>query len=293
MSTVKKRGLNLDRSLGALLNDSAKLDAYDSKAGAQFVDVEINTLLPGRFQPRKNIAQEELAQLADSIRSQGILQPIVVKLGSAKNTYEIIAGERRWRAAKLAQLKSVPVVVKDVTDQDAFAIALIENIQREQLNALEEAGAYERLIHDFGLSHEKIAQFVGRSRSSISNSLRLLALKSDVKLMLEKNQIDVGHAKVLLPLSAANQQAVAREIIAKQLSVRATETLVAKLHSKSLPKRKPSTDADVRALENKLSKQLASVVKILHSAKGSGRIVIKYNSLDELDGILAHLKQDA
>jgi ParB family chromosome partitioning protein len=289
MATTKKRGLNLERGgLGALLNDSNKLEPYETKK-EQLLAIDINSLTPGRFQPRKTIADEELTQLAESIKSQGILQPIVVKLG-AKNThtYEIIAGERRWRAAKLAQLKFVPVLIKDVTDEDAFAIALIENIQREQLNAIEEASAYERLVRDFGLSHEKIAQFVGRSRSSISNSLRLLTLKAEVKAMLENNQIEVGHAKVLLPLTTASQLTVAREIAAKQLSVRATEALIANLQTKSTPKKKATVDSDVRSLENNLSKKLGATLKILHSAKGRGRIVIKYNSLDELDGIIAH-----
>jgi ParB family chromosome partitioning protein len=291
MSIVKKRGLNLDRGgLGALLNESIKLDAYDSVGNtqAQLIELDINTLIPGRFQPRKTINDDELAKLADSIKSQGILQPIIVKNG-ANNTYEIIAGERRWRAAKLAQLKTVPVVIKDVDDQSAFAIAIIENIQREQLNALEEALAYERLIAEFGLSHEKIAEFVGKSRSSISNSLRLLSLKTEVKLLLERNQIDVGHAKVLLPLSAATQQLVVKEVVAKQLSVRATEALIAKLQAKPAASKKAAVDPDVRSLENNLSAKLGAAVKIFHSSKGRGRILIKYNSLDELDGIIAHI----
>lgn len=293
MSTTKKRGLNLDRGLGALLNDSLKLDPYEKSSSEHLVaTVDINNLIPGRFQPRTTIADAELAELAESIKSQGILQPIVVKTGK-NSTYEIIAGERRWRAAKLAQLNSVPVIIKEVNDQDAFAIALIENIQREQLNPLEEAAAYERLVHDFGLSHEKIANFVGRSRSSISNSLRLLSLKAEVRVMLEKNQIDVGHAKVLLPLTTANQFAIAREIVAKQLSVRATEALIANLQTKSIPKKKTAIDPDVRALENNLSKKLGASIKILHSPKGRGRIVIKYNSLDELDGIIAQVGLDS
>jgi len=293
MSTIKKRGLNLDRGLGALLSDSIRLDPYEKSPAEQLVAiVDINNLLPGRFQPRKAIADEELAELAESIKSQGILQPIIVKPGK-NNTYEIIAGERRWRAARLAELNSVPVIVKEVNDQDAFAIALIENIQREQLNPLEEAATYERLVQDFGLSHEKIAKFVGRSRSSVSNSLRLLSLKAEVKVMLEKNQIEIGHAKVLLPLTTVNQCAIAREIVAKQLSVRATEALIANLQTKSIPKKKASVDPDVRALEHNLSKKLGASIKILHSSSGRGRIVIKYNSLDELDGIIAQVGLDS
>lgn len=294
--TSKKRGLS--KGLDALLADTLLVvedqqpvnSAVQLSAG--FVELNVKRLRPGRFQPRHTIHENELESLANSIKEQGILQPIVVRaLGD--DGYEIIAGERRWRAAQLAGLTTVPVIIKNVADEDALAIALIENIQRENLNPLEEAVALERLGTDFGLSHEKIATAVGKSRSTITNLLRILSLRADVKLLLERGDIELGHAKVLLGLQGAAQSAVAREVVAKTLSVRETEQLVARaLLSKRDNVNKHRIDPDVSRLETNLSERVGATVKIIQGSKGQGKVLIKYHSLDELDGIISHIMQE-
>lgn len=299
--TTKKRGLN--KGLDALLADTLDLTKVSTKdllnekkstaqplVAAGFVELNVKRLKPGKFQPRRVIQESELESLANSIKEQGVLQPIVVR-NIGNDGYEIIAGERRWRAAQIAGLTSVPVIVKDVPDEAALAIALIENIQREDLNPLEEAVALDRLGKEFGLSHEKIATAVGKSRTTVTNLLRLLNLRQDVKLLLENGDIELGHAKVLLALQGPQQSAIARDVVAKRLSVRETEHLVLRTlegqNNKAVEKM--AYDPDIRRLETELTEKVGCAVKILQSAKGKGKLMIKYNSLDELDGILAHI----
>lgn len=298
--TVKKRGLS--KGLDALLAETLDLDGIMPSettnsttvhVSAGFLEINVKHLHPGRFQPRRAIQENELESLANSIKEQGILQPIVVR--SINNDgYEIIAGERRWRAAQLAGLTSVPVIIKNVPDEVALAIAIIENIQRENLNPLEEAIAFERLGTEFGLSHEKIANAVGKSRTTITNLLRLLNLRPDVKVLLERGDLELGHAKVLLGLQGPQQSVIAHEVVAKQLSVRETEHLVLRtISGKDANKGSRFADnPDIRRLETSLSDKVGCSVKILQTAKGKGKLTIQYNSLDELDGILAHIMQD-
>ena len=255
--------------------------------------LDITSLKPGKYQPRRDIQDDELKSLADSIKSQGVLQPIVARI--VNGGHEIVAGERRWRAAKLAGLTVVPVIVKDLTNEQALAIGLIENIQREDLNSIEEALALERLVKEFSLTHAEVAEMVGKSRSSVSNLVRLLVLPKDVQLLIERSDLDAGHAKVLLSLSGSElQSAVAKQIVARELSVRETEQLVARTKTTAdlypLAAKKSPLDPDVRRLQTSLAEKIGSVVKILHSKVGKGKIVIKYNSLEELDGILLHIK---
>jgi ParB family chromosome partitioning protein len=302
---TKKRGLNkgLDALLAEtldltkvstkdLLNDTKEALANPVQVAAGFVEINVKRLRPGRFQPRRVIVESELESLANSIKEQGILQPIVVR-SIGNEGYEIIAGERRWRAAQLAGLTTVPVIVKNVPDEAALAIAIIENIQRENLNPLEEAIAFDRLGTEFGLSHEKIAAAVGKSRTTITNLLRILNLRADVKVLLERGDIELGHAKVLLGLQGPQQSAVAREVVAKQLSVRETETLVMRTLEGNATNKPPRLviDPDIRRLETSLTEKVGCAVKILQTAKGKGKLMIQYNSLDELDGILAHIMQ--
>lgn len=302
---TKKRGLH--KGLDALLAETLDLTkvspkelvgASETKPGAVqisagFVELNAKSLRPGKFQPRRNIAQEELETLASSIKEQGILQPIVVR-NIGDNGYEIIAGERRWRAAQIAGLTTVPVIIKDVSDEAALVIALIENIQRENLNPLEEAMALDRLGGEFGLSHEKIAAAVGKSRTTITNLLRILNLRADVKLLLENGDIELGHAKVLLGLQGPKQSVIAREVVAKQLSVRETEHLVARalVEDATNSKLAPKVDPDLRRLETNLTDKVGCPVKILQATKGKGRLIIRYNSLDELDGIISHIMHE-
>ncbi len=297
--TTKKRGLN--RGLDALLAETLDLNKIsmpaaqpETKVVAGFVEINVKKLHPSKFQPRNTIQESELEALANSIKEQGILQPIVVR-STGNNGYEIIAGERRWRAAQLAGLGVVPVIVKDVTDEAAFAIALIENIQRENLNPLEEAIALDRLGTECGLSHERIAAAVGKSRTTITNLLRLLNLRPDVKRLLENYDIELGHAKVLLGLQGAQQSAIAREIVNRRLSVRETEFLVQRTlaGTNNSDSSKAAIDPNIRRLESKLTDRLGCKVKIVQASKDKGRLLIKYNSLDELDGILAHIMQES
>ena len=251
----------------------------------------IDVIQRGRYQPRVDMHPESLQDLADSISEQGVVQPIVVR-GIGDGRYEIIAGERRWRAAQLAGLHEIPAVIRDVDDRAAIAIALIENIQRENLNPLEEARALKRLIDEFEMTHEQAAQAVGRSRVAVSNLLRLLDLDDAVKGMVERGELEMGHARALLALNGVRQVEAARQVIARGLTVRATERLVQELqrpHSQR-PLASPSRDPDIQRLEARLSDRLGASVLIQHGAGGKGRLEIRYNSLDELDGILEHIK---
>jgi ParB family chromosome partitioning protein len=234
---------------------------------------------------------EALEELANSIRAQGVVQPIVVRpIGGGR--YEIIAGERRWRATQLAGLHEIPAVVRDVPDQAAMAMALIENIQREELNPMEEAQALYRLIEEFGLTHQQTADAVGRSRASVSNLLRLLGLNEDIKRMLGNGDLEMGHARALLALSGEQQSEVARSVVGKGLSVRETERLVKRTlegpSTGAVKEKRP--DPDIHRLEQDLGERIGARVAIQHGAKGKGKLVIAYNSLDELDGILEHIK---
>jgi ParB family chromosome partitioning protein len=252
----------------------------------------VDIIQRGKYQPRVDMHQESLQDLADSISEQGVVQPIVVR-GIGDGRYEIIAGERRWRAAQLAGLGEVPAVVRKIPDEAAIAMALIENIQRENLNPLEEARALDRLIREFGLTHAEAAEAVGRSRASVSNLLRLQDLSEKVKPMLEDRQIEMGHARALLSIQSPTQQLdAARQVVKKGLSVRETERLVRRMldGGKKTPPKAAAQSADVRRLEMEVSEKLGAKVSVQHTAKGAGKLVISYNSLDELDGILKHIK---
>jgi ParB family chromosome partitioning protein len=269
--------------------------------GDELAHLPVDALARGKYQPRSDLRQETLEELAISIRNQGVIQPIVVRPlphaapGGAQ--YEIIAGERRWRAAQIAALKTIPAVIRRVPDETAIAMALIENIQRENLNPLEEARALERLIAEFGVTHEQAADAVGRSRAAVSNLLRLLQLAPEVTDMVEKRQLEMGHARALLGLANRREQvAAAQRVLREHLSVRDTEALVRTLLApvqkgpKSAVVASQQTDPNVRALQQDLAERLGAKVLIQQGSEGKGRLVIAYNSLDELDGILRHIK---
>jgi len=288
-----KRGLG--RGLDALLNGNST-SKPNKKATLPEIPqrdilqkVAIDQLKPGVYQPRKHMDPEALEDLSQSIKSQGILQPLLVR--AVDDGYEIIAGERRWRAAQQAKLKEVPVLIRELSDQAILAIALIENIQRENLNPMEESMALQRLIDEFSMTHQAIAEIIGRSRSTISNLLRLQSLHTDVKYMLENNDLEMGHARALLSLSADAQHEIAREIVSQALSVREAEKLVRQYQQ---PPQKTSTknstnNPDTLLLQTDLAEKLGAKVKISHNTSGKGKLQIQYNSLDELEGILAHI----
>lgn len=286
----------LGRNLGALLGGSAgKANSNGTESGAakdgELRKLSIELIQPGKYQPRIDMHADSLDDLAESIRSQGIVQPIVVRPIEKQGHYEIIAGERRWRAAQIAGLHAIPALIRDVPDEAAIAMALIENIQRENLNPIEEAQALQRLIEEFEMTHQQAADAVGRSRASVSNLLRLLALNSDVRKLLERGDLEMGHARALLSLQDDSQEQAAREVVAKALSVRETEQLVRRYASdkdKSIPVKR--VDPDIQRLQDELSERLGAKVKFQHGAKGKGKVIIHYGNLDELDGILAHVK---
>ena len=293
---VQKRKLN--RGLEALLgsgliakpHQEVTASTPETSGSAEFTvataEVPIEHLPRGIYQPRSEFEPEALQTLASSITAQGILQPVVVR-PLPNRRYEILSGERRWRAAQLAGLDHVPVVIRNVPDQDAIAIALIENIQREDLNPVEEAAGLKRLQDEFELNQEQIAEAVGRSRSAVANSLRLLNLHGDVQHMLRQGEIEVGHAKVLLGLENADQLRAARQVVKRRLSVRQTEVLVKGWGTQDTPK--PHKDPDVSRLEQDLSDRFGARVRIHHQQNGRGRLEIQYTNLDELDGILNRL----
>lgn len=284
---MSKNRRGLGRGLDALLSNTAEVTAPPAAAEVSTLGVE--QLQRGQYQPRVDMREETLTELADSIKAQGVIQPLVVReIGTDR--YEIIAGERRWRASKLAGLNEVPVVIRNVPDETAIAMALIENIQREDLNPLEEANSLQRLIDEFNLTHADAAKAVGRSRTAVSNLLRLRELSSQVKEMVETGRIDMGHARALLSLPETDQIAAARQIVEQNLTVRGAEQLVRNWQQPAAkkPDSKPALDPDIARLQSDLSDKLAAEVAIQDS-KGKGKIVIKYHSLDELDGILAKL----
>ncbi len=264
----------------------------------ELLRIPVDLLQRGKYQPRIDMRQESLQELADSIKAQGLVQPIVVRpLNDASGTqprrYEIIAGERRWRAAQLAGLHDIPALVRRVGDEAAVAMALIENIQRENLNPLEEARALERLISEFEMTHATAAEAVGRSRAAVSNLLRLLELADEVKGFVERRELEMGHARALLGLENKRQQAEVAALVAKKkLSVRETEALVRRLQTgpQSLKDESPRADPNITKLEGELADKLGAKVQVQHSSSGKGKLVISYHSLDELDGILEHIR---
>ncbi len=292
MTPRKKR---LGRGLDALLSKPAFRDGMDGEDVLRQIPLEL--LQRGEYQPRVDMRQDTLEDLANSIEAQGVVQPIVARRIDGKGRsqrYEIIAGERRWRAAQMAGLAEIPTIIRDVSDKSAIAMAIIENIQRENLNPLEEARALERLIEEFGLTHAEAAQAVGRSRASVSNLLRLQDLSPKVKPLLEDRQLEMGHARALLAITDATQQFdAARQVVRRGLSVRETERLVKRmLEGKPKPtaKKAAGVNGDIRRLEIEVSEKLGAKVRLDHAKSGAGKIVISYNSLDELDGILQHIK---
>lgn len=283
---VKKPALG--RGLDMLLSSARGLSEPSDEVVLKTLAVE--RIRPGQYQPRTRMNPEALQELADSIKAQGLVQPIVVRKLAA-GEYELIAGERRWRAAQLAGLHEIPAVVRDIPDQAAAAMALIENIQREDLNALEEATALRRLIDEFGLTHQQTAEAVGRSRAAVTNLLRLLELQAAVKTLVEAGQLEMGHARALLALPAQQQVSVAQQVATRQLSVRETERLVkALLETPQKPAEVFKPAPDVLKLEQRLSDTLGAKVAIRYNRSGKGKLVIEYNSLDELDGILNHIQ---
>ncbi len=248
----------------------------------------IEFMQPGQYQPRKIMTDETLEELARSIKAQGIIQPIVVR-EVGKDKFEIIAGERRWRAAQLAGLDVIPALVKDIPDEAAIAMALIENIQREDLNAMEEAVALQRLMQEFELTHQQTADAVGKSRTTVTNLLRLLSLTDACRTMLERGDLEMGHARALLSLTSDDQTSIARIVVAKGLTVRETEKLVRGVSAPVKDKFEAKSDPHIEQLERRISDKVGAPIKIQHGPKGKGKIVIQYSSLDELDGVLEHL----
>lgn len=288
---VKRKGLG--RGLDALLGSTESSEpAQEIESRDRLKELPVEFMSRGKYQPRRDMHPEALEDLANSIRAQGVMQPIVVRpIGIDR--YEIIAGERRWRAAQLAGLDVIPALIRDVSDESAMAMALIENIQREDLNAMEEAQALTRLQQEFGLTQQQISEAVGKSRSTVANFMRLTSLIAEVQKLLEHGDLEMGHAKALLGLEDDLQVEAARTAVARGLTVRQTEALVRQLlQQKAHPeeKTKQKIDPDIKRLQDKLADQLGVPVLIEHSAKGKGRLVLKYNSLDELDGILDHIK---
>ncbi|MDC6477184.1 ParB/RepB/Spo0J family partition protein [Methylophilaceae bacterium] len=280
---MKNRGLG--RGLDALLSNDG--DNVSSKIEPTNF-MPLSQLTPGKFQPRKNFNQDSLKELAESIKAQGIIQPILVRMTS-NNQYEIIAGERRWQAAKIAKLDEVPVVVKDISDSTALAMALIENIQREDLNVIEEARGIKRLIDEFNITHEAAAEAVGKSRAAVSNTLRLLSLCEHAQYALETNKIEMGHARAILSLSPIDQAMMCQKIVNQKLTVREVEKEVSEGTTKK-PTPKQSKDHDIKRLENELSERFGTNISISHKQSGKGSINFKYSNLDELDRIIAKLK---
>ena len=293
---AKKRGLG--RGLNALLGNAAEVkELTDPKPASTeshplprngLQTIAIDLIQRGTYQPRVHFDPESLQELADSIKEQGIIQPIVVRPRDAGG-FEIIAGERRWRASQLAGLSEVPAVIKELDDKTAAAVSLIENIQREDLNPLEESRALQRLIDEFDMTHQQVAEAVSRSRTTVTNLLRLRDLNEDVKTLVDERKIDMGHARALLALNGTEQSHIAQKVSAKGLSVRETEKLVRNILE---PKPKPGPakeDPDIKRLQDQLSERLAAAVDVQHKSNGKGKLVISYSSLDELDGILSKI----
>lgn len=281
---MKRRGLG--RGLGALLGDSGAATAEE-----QFLEIPLHQVVRGRYQPRRDMKTEALEELAASIRAQGVMQPVVVR-SEQGGTYELIAGERRWRAAQLAGLATIPAMIRHVPDETALALALIENVQRENLNPVEEAAALKRLQDEFNMTQQEVADAVGKSRVTVTNLMRLLNLEDAVREMLEQGLIEMGHARALLGANGLAQVQLANAVIAQGLSVRETENLVrrAAQTSQVTTRRAAHKDPDVARLELQLSEHLGAPVALEHGAKGAGRLIVRYGNLDELDAVLRHLR---
>src|SRR5215831_590259 len=294
---------SLGRGLADLLGSRAATAtvAPPVPVGEELTKLPLDLLQRGRYQPRMDMRPETLTELADSIKSQGVVQPIVVRpleppVNGESQRYEIIAGERRWRAAQMAGLADIPAVIRAIPDEAAIAVALIENIQRENLNPLEEARALERLINEFGITHQQAADAVGRSRAAVSNLLRLLELPPEISAFVERRELEMGHARALLGLSQRRQQIEVGSLVAKKgLSVRDTEAMVRALLNKSAGtvsggREERPVDPNIQRLQDELSEKLGAPVQIQHGGSGKGKVVVSYHSLDELDGILAHIQ---
>ena len=288
--SIKKRGLakgrGLDALLGSIQKEKLQLEVQALDHG-QFKPIDVSLLKRGEYQPRRFIPEHELQELASSIEQHGVMQPIVVRaVDDEQYPYEIIAGERRWRAALLAGLTEIPAIVRELSDQVAIALALIENIQRQDLNPIDQAVALQRFHDEFGLSHQEIAETVGKARATVSNLLRLLSLPEAIKDYMQQGQIDMGHARAILSLKAKDQLDVAKIVIEKGLSVRQTEQLVRERSEPKQDKKPAEVAPDIEQLTQQLSERFGANVKIDHNQKGKGKLVIHYHSLDELDGIL-------
>ncbi|MEB3766658.1 ParB/RepB/Spo0J family partition protein [Acinetobacter sp. MD2] len=288
--TVKKRGLakgrGLDALLGSIQKEKLKIEEQAHDQG-QLKNLDVNLLQRGVYQPRRFIHEEDLQELASSIKKHGVMQPIVVRpIDDEQHPYEIIAGERRWRAAQLAGLTEIPAIVRQLNDQVAIALALIENIQRQDLNPIDQALALQRFHEEFGLSHQEIADTVGKARATISNLLRLLSLVDSVKDLMQQGLLDMGHARAILTLKPKDQEKIAQIVIEKALSVRQTEQLVREFNEPKTEKAKAIASPDLEQLTQRLSERFSANVKIDHNKQGKGKLVIHYHSLDELDGIL-------
>ncbi|RLA43721.1 MAG: chromosome partitioning protein ParB [Gammaproteobacteria bacterium] len=282
----------LGRNLSSMLSKSALQHAVENASSESsgrdsLRALPLDIISPGPYQPRSIFDADRLEELAESIRHQGVIQPVVVR-AAGDNNYELIAGERRWRAAQIAGIEKIPAIVRDVPDEIAIAMALVENIQREDLNPIEEATALKRLVMEFQMTHQEAGDAVGRSRSAVSNLLRLLELSEDVRELVDARHLEMGHARALLTLEPSLQAKAAREVVSKGLSVRETEKLVRRM--KNPPVRKPQTiDPDIQHLQDKLAEKLCARVKLSHSTGGKGKMVIAYNSTDELEGILEQM----
>ncbi|WP_374438303.1 ParB/RepB/Spo0J family partition protein [Pseudomonas panipatensis] len=288
---VKKRGLG--RGLDALLSGSSAATLQEEAVQTDSRELQhlpLDLIQRGKYQPRRDMDPQALEELAQSIKAQGVMQPIVVRpIGGGR--YEIIAGERRWRAAQQAGLDKIPAMVREVPDEAAIAMALIENIQREDLNPIEEAVALQRLQQEFQLTQQQVADAVGKSRVSVANLLRLIALPEEIKTLLSHGDLEMGHARALLGLPEAKQVEGARHVVARGLTVRQTEALVRQwLNAPEEPAKAVKTDPDISRLEQRLAERLGAPVQIRHGQKGKGQLVIRYNSLDELQGVLAHIR---
>lgn len=288
--TVKKRGLakgrGLDALLGSIQKEKLQLEVQALDHG-QLKQMDVTQLKRGAYQPRRFIGEQDLQELAASIKKHGVMQPIVIRpIENDETPYEIIAGERRWRAAQLAGLTEIPAIVRDLTDQVAIALALIENIQRQDLNPVDQALALQRFHEEFGLSHQEIADTVGKARTTVSNLLRLLSLEDEIKDLMQQGLLDMGHARAILTLKAKDQLQIAKIVIDKSLSVRQTEQLVRDWNTPKQEKSKNPLAPDLQQLTQKLSERFSASVKLDYNKQGKGKLVISYNSLDELDGIL-------
>lgn len=288
--TIKKRGLakgrGLDALLGSIQKEKLQLEVQSLDHG-QLKQINVNLLKRGEYQPRRFIQEQDLQELAASIEKHGVMQPIVIRpIDDEQHPYEIIAGERRWRAAQLAGLTEIPAIVRDLTDQVAIALALIENIQRQDLNPIDQAMALQRFHDEFGLSHQEIAETVGKARTTVSNLLRLLTLAEPVKELMQQGLLDMGHARAILTMKAKDQLKAAQHVIEKNLSVRQTEQLVRDFNAPKQEKPKTVIAPDIQQLTQRLSERFSADVKIDYNKQGKGKLTISYHSLEELDGIL-------